>query len=91
MLNFYTVVGRITEIKEKSIIIAVPRSYKNTDGIYETDFFEIMLFENAMNNTKEYCKKGDLMGIKGHLQTDEKGNIKIIAEKVTLLSSKEEN
>ena len=34
MLNFYTVVGRITEIKEKSIIIAVPRSYKNTDGIY---------------------------------------------------------
>ena len=46
-------------------------------------------------NTTEYCKKGDLLGIKGRVQSriideDEKKNylMELIAEKITFLSSK---
>ena len=45
-------------------------------------------------NTKEYCKKGDIVGVKGRVESkvyekdDEKKYItEIIAEKVTFLSS----
>lgn len=104
MLNQIVLVGRIVqdlEIKELengnkvcNITLAVTRSYKNADGIYETDFIPCILWNGIANNVIEYCKKGDLVGIKGRLQTrqdDDKNIIEIIAEKVTFLSSKKEN
>ena len=39
----------------------------------------------------KYCKKGDLLGIKGRVQTrqeENKNTIEIIAEKITFLTSK---
>ena len=105
MLNQIIVVGRLAsdfEIKKlesgeyAKIVLAVPRSFKNENGEYETDFIEIILKGNIATNTKEYCKKGDLVGIKGRLQTNnyenENGEKKkiteLIAEKVTFLSSR---
>ena len=47
------------------------------------------LFEGIATNVKEWCKKGDLIGIRGRIQvTDNK--MQIIAEKVTFLSSKKQ-
>ncbi len=83
--------------KKRSIItIAVSRSYKNSDGIYEADFIRCILWNNIALNTFEYCHTGDVIGIKGRLQTrsyedDEKNKkfiMEVIAEKVTFLSSK---
>lgn len=106
MLNQVVLVGRLTKDPEvikkengkkvSNIIVAVPRSYKNADGIYETDFLKCILWDGIAQNTKEYCKCGDIIGIKGRLQ----GNLitkddntkyyqtEVIAEKVTFLSSK---
>ncbi len=106
MLNQTVLVGRLVkdpELRETdngnkvtNITLAVPRNYKNINGEYDTDFIPCVLWKGIAENTAEYVKKGDLIGVKGHLQTrnielDEnikKQAVEIIAEKVTFLSSK---
>ena len=107
MLNQVVLVGRLTRnisvnksengIKVATIPLAIPRSFKNVDGNYDTDFINCVSFDNIADNVKEYCKKGDIVGVKGRVQSRvvEKDNEKeylteIIAEKVTFLSSKKE-
>ena len=97
MLNQTVLVGRLVqdpEIKELendkkacNITLAVTRSYKNADGIYETDFIPITLWQGIAENVKEHCKKGDLVGVRGRLQARE-DKVEVVAEKVTFLSSK---
>lgn len=105
MLNQTVIVGRLVEdpeVKElengkkvANITLAVPRSYRNEDGDYDTDFLNCTLWSGIAENTAEYCKKGDLLGVKGRIQSRviEDGENKntvmdIVAEKVTFLSSK---
>ena len=106
MLNQVVLVGRIVQNPElkktdsgktvTNLTIAVSRSYKNSDGEYETDFVPCILWMGIAENTVEYCKKGDLVGIRGHIQTriaeigeDEKRQyVEVVVEKVTFLSGK---
>ena len=105
MLNQIVLVGRLVrdpELKDSeggkkftNITLAVPRNYKNQNGEYETDFIDCRLWTGVAENTAEYCKKGDLLGVKGRIETrvyeaeDEKKYLtEIIAEKVTFLSNK---
>ena len=107
MLNQIVLVGRLTRDitvnksdkgnKVATLSLAIPRSFKNSEGVYDTDFIDCVLFDNIADNTSEYCKKGDIVGVKGRVQSRvvEKDNEKeylteIIAEKVTFLSSKKE-
>lgn len=96
MLNQIVIVGRITKdvelVKEDgksytNMTLAVLRSYKNEEGIYETDFIPCVLWNGIAENVAEYCKKGDLVGVEGRIQSDEDGSIKVIAGKVTFLST----
>lgn len=96
MLNQIVLVGRLVKTpeiekedgKEKSVItLAVQRSYKNEDGVYETDSINCVLWNGIASNTAEYCNKGDLISVKGRVQGND-GKIEIIAERVTFLSSK---
>ena len=77
------------------ITLAVPRSYKNVNGEYDTDFIGCKLWQGVAQSTSEYCKRGDLVGVKGRLQTSNyetedgvKYITEVIAEKVTFLSGK---
>ena len=100
MLNQLVMVGRLTEdvevqqIDDDKIVafikIAIPRSFKNQDGEYDTDIIECMLYNTIASNTAEYCKKGDLVGIKGRLENKEDKMI-VVAEKITFLSSTKPN
>lgn len=97
MLNQIVLVGRVvsdleineTENERKITLLklAVPRSYKNENGEYETDFIPCVLWNTIAENTCEYCKKGDLIGVKGRMQNRE-NKLEVIAEKVTFLSSR---
>lgn len=96
MLNQIVMVGRLVsdpkineiESEKKCVItLAVQRSYKNNNGLYETDFISCELLNGIAQNTCEYCKKGDLIGIKGRLETKD-NKISIIVEKITFLTSK---
>ena len=105
MLNQIILVGRLTRDvsvhksengnKVATISLAIPRSFKNSDGNYETDFIDCVAFDVIAENTSEYCGKGDIVGVKGRLQSrmvekeDKKENsLQVICEKVTFLSSK---
>lgn len=83
----------LNEVKTSYITLAVSRSWKNADGIYETDFIPVRLYKGIAENTTEYCKKGDVIGVKGRIQTKQEENkniIEIVAEKVTFLSNRKE-
>ena len=105
MLNQIILVGRLTRNivvnksdkgnKVATISLAIPRSFKNSEGTYDTDFIDCVAFDNIAENTCEYCSKGDIIGVKGRVQSRvvEKDNKKeylmdIVAEKITFLSSK---
>lgn len=98
MLNQIVMVGRLvsdpqineTENGRKvcNITLAVSRSFKNKEGIYETDFIPVRLFTGIAETTTEYCKKGDLVGVKGRVERLSGEDLKIIADKVSFLSSK---
>lgn len=106
MLNQSILVGRIVrdpEVRETesgnkvtNITLAVQRPYKNINGEYDTDFISCVLWKGVAETTAEYCKKGDLIGIRGRIQTrsvdlpdETRYNLmEIIAERVTFLSSK---
>ena len=57
------------------------------DGDYENDIIPVELMSYVGNTTFEYCKKDDLVGIRGRIESKENNPIKIIAEKVTFLSN----
>ena len=93
MMNQVIMVGRIVKIEteEKTIVtIAVTRQFKNSDGEYETDFVPVMLLGTVSETTLEYCKKGDIIGIRGRVQMEE-GKIVLVADRVTFLSSKKDD
>ena len=104
-MNQVVLVGRMTSnpsvLKTKNskkytvINLAVQRAFKNQDGIYETDFIRCILWNGIASNTCEFCKTGDVIGIKGRLQNriyennneETKYITEVIAERVTFLSS----
>lgn len=111
MINQIILVGRLTgdpEIEEyengkkRTIInIAVQRQFKNIDNKYDTDFFRCVLWNGMASNTKNYCQRGDIVGVKGRVQNrnyvDSENNTRyiteIIAEKISFVShsQKKEN
>ena len=99
MLNQIILVGKLTEdleLKEGEenqkyaiLKLAIPRSFKNADGEYDKDFIAVKIFNQIAENTAEYCKKGDIVGVKGRIQCNDETEYKneIVAERVTFLSS----
>lgn len=105
MLNQVVLVGRLVNDPElrvtdngrkvSRITLAVPRGFKNVDGQYDTDFLDCTLWTKIAESTAEYCHSGDMLGIKGRVQTrlieNEDGSkrkkTEVIAERVTFLSS----
>jgi single-strand DNA-binding protein len=79
-MNNVSMVGRLTADPESkslndgkslaSFSIAVRRPFKNHDGEYESDFFDVKGF----NRTAEYCikylGKGRLISVEGRLQQE---------------------
>ena len=105
MMNQLMLVGRIANDPElktlesgkkvTNITLAVPRSFKNMDGLYETDFIPCILWEEKASLAKDYCHTGDIVGIKGRLQSriveteqGKRNQLEVVAERLTFLSSK---
>lgn len=109
MLNQVVLVGRIVKTPElrvtetgkktATVTLAVPRNYKNMNGEYDTDFLDCTLWTNIAENTTEYCQTGDMVGVKGRIQTrviqnedgSKKKKTEIVAEKVTFLAQSPNN
>ena len=89
-----TVIESESGKKYTTIVLAVQRAFQNADGKYETDFFRCVLWNGIAANTSEYCQSGDVLGIRGRLQTrsyetpekEIKYITEVIAERVTFLA-----
>lgn len=108
MYNSVYLIGRLTqdpEVQElegnkkvSHINLAVQRTYKNQDGIYETDFIRCSLWDGIAERAKEYTHKGDLVAVRGQLKTSsyiaedetKKYTTEVIIEKLVFLSTKKE-
>ena len=104
-MNQTIIVGRLVRNPElfqsengnkfTAITLATPRNYKNMNGEYDTDFIPCILWSGIAENATTYCHKGDLVAIKGRIQSRKKEEngvnktiIEVVAEKLTYLSSK---
>ena len=105
MLNSVVLVGRLTKMPElfvtengrkgSFVTLAVNRGYKNQNGEYETDFLDCTLWSGIAENTAEYCKTGDVIGVHGRVQSrlienddgEKFKKMEIVADRVTFLSS----
>lgn len=109
MINELVLVGRLVktpklnftknDTKVCNITLAVTRPFKNVNGEYETDFIDCTLWNNVACSVSEYCQKGDLIAVKGRVQTrfteqqngSRKKYTEIVAEKVNFLEVKKED
>lgn len=75
-LNIILLIGRLVsdvEIRETAngkvatITLAVNRDFKNSDGVYETDFIPVTLWEGFADYAKSIAKKGTLVSLKGRI------------------------
>ena len=105
MINKVLLVGRLTrdtEIRytsnEKAVgnfTLAINRRFKNTNGEYETDFIDCVIFGKQAETMAQYTKKGDLIGVEGSIQKrtyeDKEKNkhyiTEIMVEKITFLQT----
>lgn len=111
MINTLTVVGRLvsdpkiieTKNKKKAVVtISVPRNFKDLNGIYKADVIDCVIWAGAAQQVCELCKKGDLIGVRGKIQSSvtiddgttyqetRKRELIIVAEKVTFLANRKE-
>lgn len=87
MLNQIVLVGRIKYVEDTYAMVSVPRSFKNENGEYENDLIPVLIGEQLIGNVKEYCGEGDIVGVKGKIESLD-GNLKIRAEKISFLTTK---
>ena len=107
-MNTVILIGRLTkevelrytekELPIANFTIAINRDYKNENGEYETDFINCVAFQQSAKLMGEYTHRGDLIGVKGRLQTrnyeDKEGKkhyiTEVIVERITFLQTKKE-
>ncbi|MEF9920526.1 MAG: single-stranded DNA-binding protein [Erysipelotrichaceae bacterium] len=104
MLNQIVLVGKVVELPEikettngnkiGNIGLLLNRPFKNSNGIYDTDYVSITLWKGIAETVSEVCRINDIIAIKGRLQTSDYTkddvvyhNYEIIAEKVSFISS----
>lgn len=97
-MNNLVLVGRLVKrpvleetenaIKTTTIVLAVSRNFKNDVGEYETDFIPVNLVGQVAESTVEYCKQGDVIGVKGRLARLSGNDLQVVAEKISFLSSR---
>jgi single-strand DNA-binding protein len=77
--------------------IAVQKGNKNKDGEYESDFIDIVVFEQKAEYISNYAKKGNKIEINGKLRVDnwkdDKGDYHtrsyVVADSITILTPRE--
>lgn len=108
-MNKVILIGRLTKDPElrtttgglnvASFSIAVNRNFKNKEGNYDADFFNISIFGKQADNVSKYCVKGNLVAIEGRIQNrtyDAQDGSKryvtdIVADHVEFLGSKKDS
>ena len=76
-MNKFILIGNLTkepqinvygDMKIASLRLAVPRTYKNKDGSYDTNFFDIKCFGKTAEICEKFCTKGTKIAVSGEIR-----------------------
>lgn len=105
-MNKILIIGRLAKeplmkytAEGKSLVrvnLAVQRPYKNKEGRNDADFIPCAFWNRMGETVANYCQKGSLIGVTGHLTvrnyTNEKGTrvyvTEVVVDGVSLLEKK---
>lgn len=109
-MNHVVLIGRLQEnpkviensssFKKVVLVISTRRNFRNSDGIYESDEFQVSLWRGMAEEILNTAKCGDLISIKGRFQSNNYVrpesstkfyNVEIIAEQVVILNKMQES
>lgn len=95
MINNVVLVGRLvglpkmletpTGIKYATIRLEVMRPFKNSSGVYDSDKVSVTLWKGIAKTANDVCKIGDMLGIKGRIQSEDGITYEIVAEHVSFM------
>ena len=92
MLNMCILVGIFKELIQKYnkviLILRIPSSEKNKDGIYEADLIKCIVPKEKVKYINEYCAINSIIGVKGQLRVIDNEMV-VVINKATFLSPKE--
>lgn len=106
VLNQVVLVGKVVALptlkesvsgnKYASLQLELERPFKNSNGEFDSDFISITLWKGIAETTTDVCKIGDIIGVKGRIQSysyeNKEGQMyygyDIIAEKISFLSNR---
>lgn len=107
MINNVVLTGKVVEMPQLQesamgvnyckVVLEVVRAFKNSNGIHEIDRIPVLLWRGIAETACEVCKIGDILGIKGWIQSHEihKDNhtyytYEVVAEHVSFMTGIEE-
>lgn len=109
MINRVTLIGRLVRDPDlrrtndgtmvASFTIAVNRNYTAKDGQQQADFINCVVWRKTAETLEKYCRKGNLLGLDGRLQTRTYENAQgqrvfvteVVCDNIQFLESKSNN
>lgn len=109
MINRITLIGRLVRDPDlrrtndgtmvASFTIAVNRNYTAKDGQQQADFINCVVWRKTAETLEKYCRKGNLIGLDGRLQTRTYENAQgqrvfvteVVCDNIQFLESKSNN
>ncbi|MFQ6795045.1 MAG: single-stranded DNA-binding protein [Thomasclavelia sp.] len=109
MINRVTLIGRLVRDPDlrrtndgtmvASFTIAVNRNYTAKDGQQQADFINCVVWRKTAETLEKYCRKGNLIGLDGRLQTRTYENAQgqrvfvteVVCDNIQFLESKSNN
>lgn len=109
MINRVTLIGRLVRDPDlrrtndgtmvASFTIAVNRNYTAKDGQQQADFISCVVWRKTAETLEKYCRKGNLIGLDGRLQTRTYENAQgqrvfvteVVCDNIQFLESKSNN
>lgn len=81
------VITNVEGTSQAVVEVEVKRSFKNTDAEYESDYIEVVVLEDLATAVQSYAKKGTTIAIKARIECPSSRELRIIAERITCLST----
>ena len=98
MLATFIIVGTVVTIPENteeegtgrhpSIIVETENPFRNEDGTLTKNTFHVQLWKGIAQEVHSACRKGSVIVIRGRMKSDESGQCRLVAEKVSYLHNR---
>ena len=95
MLATFIIVGTVAAIPEDieeegtghqpAIIVETDSHFRNEDGTLSKNRFTVLLWKGIAHEVQTACREGSTVVIRGRMKSDEAGQCRLIAEKVSYI------